>query len=51
MLSPSGQKCAALIMDYRHCKSHLLNGLEEFILVGIAGLHRLIQLLRSQDIE
>ena len=39
------------IKDYRHCKSHLLNGLEKFILVGITGLHRLIQLLRSQNIE
>ena len=40
-----------MIKNYRHCKSHLLNGLEEFILVGITGLHRLIQLLRSQNIQ
>ena len=35
----------------KQCKSHLLNGLEKFILVGITGLHRLIQLLRSQNIQ
>ena len=39
------------IKDYRHCKSHLLNGLEKFILVGITGLHRLIQLLKSQNMK